>query len=559
MKLTKSRLLNLFLVFLISFFVVFISGKNFFRHFELTSLDTLFRLKTNSPTNPHIIIVEITDDDISKIGVWSWSRSWHAAMLKALDGLGAKIVYFDILFSEPSDEKGDKAFEEAIKTSKNAYLPFTFQGHSFELNNAITPIPRFSPYLKGMGSINIYPDSDGVCRRIPLIFTGQNVIRPHIVLKIAMDYLGLKIKEINSEYLLLSNSKKIKIPLTENSSMLINWKGKWQNTFKHYGFLQILAAYQDSLEKKRSEINLEEFKNSICLVTVTAIGICDIKAIPLQTEYPGAGITATAINNILNNEFITTAPRWLNFLLIFLLSFIPALLTFREKPLLKTAIVFMIGIIYCIFTLLLFRNNILINFVAPLSALVISYFCFATYNFVRVALEKRVFYQKATTDALTGLYNIGYFKILLDAEVAIAKPNPDMKLSLIMSDVDHFKQFNDNYGHQVGDLVLKEVASVLKTSVRSSDVVARYGGEEMIILLRGGSLESAMNVAEKIRQNVESHKIWDIKGPYNVTLSLGVAYLNPLDSADTLIKRADEGLYKAKESGRNRVCTVETT
>ena len=161
----------------------------------------------------------------------------------------------------------------------------------------------------------------------------------------------------------------------------------------------------------------------------------------------------------------------------------------------------------------------------------------------------------AITDGLTGLFNIRYFKKILSDDISGFKP--EHPFCLVMSDVDHFKKFNDTYGHQVGDLVLKEVALALKTTVRASDLVARYGGEEMIVLLRNTSLPSALSVAEKLRLAVEQRLVSDQKAEYKVTVSLGVSLFRKGDTVDSLIARADQGLYKAKDTGRNRVESVE--
>jgi len=173
-----------------------------------------------------------------------------------------------------------------------------------------------------------------------------------------------------------------------------------------------------------------------------------------------------------------------------------------------------------------------------------------------VSIERQKLFHMSVTDSLTGLYNMMYFKIILKDEIAHARLNPKNISSLVMIDIDHFKQFNDNYGHQVGDLVLKGVADVLTASVRSVDVVARYGGEEMIILLRGTGLQDALTVAEKIRKGVKDHTVKDQQNTYNVAISLGVSMFQPADSMDTIIKKADEGLYRAKQTGKDRVCTV---
>lgn len=537
--------------------VLALSPKGLLKRLELTSLDFSFFLRGPVFYNPRIIIIEITDSDITGIGRWPWKRSWLAATAKTLSDVGAKYTYFDIILSEASTEEDDALLQEALKVTKNVYLPFVFQGSSFEIKNALLPLERFSSYLKGTGAVNIYPDIDGTIRRIPLVFLGKEKTYPHIALKIAMDYLGLKLEEIKKSSLLLSNShERIKIPLIEDNKMLINWSGKWGGTFKHYRFLDVLAGYQDLIENKKPRINLNDFKDSICLVAVTAIGLYDIKTVPLQPEYPGIGIIATTLSNILDKSLLYVLPTWVNVLILYLLALMPAFLIFGEKPLRETSYVILVGSVYFIINFVLFKTGVVLNLFFPILGLFISYFTVETYNFVRVSVERKTFFKMSVTDGLTGLHNISYFKMLLETEIRLIKFEPDKKFSIIMCDVDHFKNFNDTYGHQVGDVVLKEVANALNNSVRSSDIVARYGGEEMIILLKGSSLNSALSIAEKIKNNVENRVIKYHDKTYKVTISLGVSDFKMSDTLEKIIKRADEGLYKAKESGRNCVCAA---
>ena len=127
-----------------------------------------------------------------------------------------------------------------------------------------------------------------------------------------------------------------------------------------------------------------------------------------------------------------------------------------------------------------------------------------------------------------------------------------------MVDIDFFKKFNDNYGHQLGDQVLKLVAKTLTTSVREGDLPARYGGEEFSVVLPNADLEVAREIAERIRKRVGVKKI--VKRSTgedlgNITMSLGIARYDIGESMQELIKRADEALYAAKRTGRNRVLT----
>ncbi len=166
--------------------------------------------------------------------------------------------------------------------------------------------------------------------------------------------------------------------------------------------------------------------------------------------------------------------------------------------------------------------------------------------------------QHATLDALTGLNNRRQFEVRLKQEVSSAR-RQNYHLSAIMMDIDFFKKVNDNYGHAVGDEVLKNVAEIIKTSLRESDIPSRYGGEEFAILLPYTKLEEAGSVAQRLRSNVESKHIdlTEVKDSkideIQVTISVGVYELQEGDEPQQLYTKADKALYFAKEHGRNKV------
>lgn len=558
MKFQKTLLVNLAFAILGATLIFIFSQKGLLDYLKLSALDFSFNLRGPISYNQRIVVVEITDSDIISIGRWPWERKWLAALTKALADLEAKYIYFDIILSEAAREEDDGLLEEALKQTRKVYLPFAFQNEAYNYQDALIPLKRFSPYIKGSGATNIYPDIDGTIRRVPLIFRDNGKAYPHAALQIVMDYADLKIKEVTAHYLLLSGPKQeIKVPLIKENTFLINWTGKWQNTFKHYSFLDVLAAYKDFLDHKTPQIPISDFRNNICLVGLTAIGLYDIKPIPLQPEYPGVGVIANTLSDLLDRSFLFDVPGWMNVFLLFLLSLMPAFLISGEKALKETLAVFLLVFAFIGVNALLFRKGILLDFSVPLLGLILSGSVVGTYNFIRVAVERQSFFKMAVTDGLTSLFNIRYFKMLLETEIVMARADRTKIFSIIMADIDHFKDFNDTYGHQVGDLVLKEVGAALKNSVRTSDIVARYGGEEMILLLRGTGLKDALNIGEKLRKAVENTLINDQHNTYRVTTSFGVAEFKPEDNAENLIKRADEGLYKAKQQGRNRVSSVE--
>jgi diguanylate cyclase len=163
--------------------------------------------------------------------------------------------------------------------------------------------------------------------------------------------------------------------------------------------------------------------------------------------------------------------------------------------------------------------------------------------------------NESLTDPLTSLSNRKYFDDTLAKAIADARARGEA-LSLLMTDVDHFKKFNDSYGHLTGDQVLRLVAISVKQNVKGQDIAARYGGEEFAVVLPNTVLRSAITVADHIRRAVMSKELMKRStGEHlgRITISVGVAALQPHDSAQSLIERADSCLYAAKRSGRNRV------
>jgi diguanylate cyclase (GGDEF)-like protein len=181
-------------------------------------------------------------------------------------------------------------------------------------------------------------------------------------------------------------------------------------------------------------------------------------------------------------------------------------------------------------------------------------------NHAAMAIANLSYYQEvqqlAIRDGLTGLHNYRYFRQQIARSVQHAR-RYEAPLSLLMIDLDNFKRYNDTYGHLKGDQILKEIAALLLAYTRSADLVARYGGEEFVVLLPESGDEQAHNVAEKIRQVVEAHPFTLAAGelPQSLTISVGVASSIGEWSADTLIQTADDALYRAKASGKNRVVT----
>lgn len=163
-------------------------------------------------------------------------------------------------------------------------------------------------------------------------------------------------------------------------------------------------------------------------------------------------------------------------------------------------------------------------------------------------------HEEANTDGLTKCYNKMFFNNRLDLEVKKSKIT-GIPLSLIIFDLDHFKHLNDNFGHDAGDYVLKEMADILRDNgIRKDDTFARYGGEEFVVLLPQTNLKQAFEIAERLRQMIEEHSFIYEEKKLPVSASVGVAdYREGVETGTDLFKRADSSVYKSKDNGRNQV------
>jgi diguanylate cyclase (GGDEF)-like protein len=181
-------------------------------------------------------------------------------------------------------------------------------------------------------------------------------------------------------------------------------------------------------------------------------------------------------------------------------------------------------------------------------------------NQAGLAIENSQLYEqtvtRAHTDSLTKLWNHGYFQYLLQQEFEKTKAL-NLPLSLLMIDIDNFKNYNDTLGHQMGDQILEEVSLILKDHSRKMDYVCRYGGEEFTIIMPQTEKKEAFNLAERLRQTIENHHFphEEIQPHQQLTVSLGVATF-PYDcqTKQELIAYSDKALYKAKNLGKNRTC-----
>lgn len=190
-----------------------------------------------------------------------------------------------------------------------------------------------------------------------------------------------------------------------------------------------------------------------------------------------------------------------------------------------------------------FREHELANIEGLLTSLVYP---------MRNALRYQQALDAAFRDPLTGAGNRVALDKTLSREIELAKRH-EQPLSLLMLDLDHFKEVNDNFGHSMGDQVLKTTVATITECIRQTDMCFRYGGEEFLILLSNADQSGALRIAERVRMAIDNQIFQSDKGSFSISASIGSASMEPCDDSTVLVQRADSALYMAKASGRNRV------
>jgi diguanylate cyclase (GGDEF)-like protein len=178
------------------------------------------------------------------------------------------------------------------------------------------------------------------------------------------------------------------------------------------------------------------------------------------------------------------------------------------------------------------------------------YYVFSLTDITQIKEKSNLLEYQASHDKLTGLFNRNKFDEFYIKEVKRSK-RYNTNLSVIIFDIDDFKMINDTYGHQIGDVVLKEISQIMSMHIREQDIAVRWGGEEFLILLPHTNIDGAATVANKIKTNIEEHLFTELS--LKITASFGVSELGTDDTDESLILRTDKFLYEAKNSGKNKV------
>lgn len=559
-------------------------------------------ISQNKSASKDIVIITIDDPSyeylIEKYGDWPIPRNVYADILDYVQAQNPRYVAFDLLFIKSLNRiKGsDNKLVEGFKKYQNTYTAFNFDDYSFDLRKApildeklkskvenkssiVTPykfkncrliMDEIIDATRNVGHINTPKSDDGFIRAIPMLVEypnyelNTNDYYLYMTTKLAVDYLN-KYENENITKLTIDEQNNLilgkrKIPLTKNAEAIANWYGNPKKGFKYVYIWELIKSMEAKKNGEKELIPADLFKDKFIYIGTSVFSLSDIKTVPISKYMPGVEIHATLLNNILDNNFIKEASYSQNIILSILLALIAGIIVFKVNSVFVSNALFAISIFGYTYlsTLVMDKYNLWIWLVVPIGFAIFIFVCSYLIKYLLKSRDFETTYKLATTDGLTGLYNHRFFQDKMKTMIDEAKKE-NSNFSLVLLDIDFFKKFNDTYGHQAGDAVLRHVADTLKTCVRKDDYVCRYGGEEMTVILNNAKKEQAIFVAKKICETIAS-KTYELASDLtvNITVSLGTSTFpeNGKTPAE-LVQYADTCLYKAKENGRNQVGFIE--
>ena len=589
----------LFMLLVVSLIIKTIKVSDFIIKTENKTFDIRQTLLVNNKAKkPNKDIVIVTVDDASyeylttKYGEWPLPRNIYADLIHFMEKQSPNAIAFDLMFvsSLKSGVDADNKLATAMSTYDNVYTGMNFDNMSYDVREPMVLPGRLQitvnnkskvdfqdltftncrPILSQIinsntkiGMLNILRSSDGVIREFPAVVKYQNSFYPNLAFLLALEHQA----EIdNRSYNAIDMDKDAnivlkdkKIPVNIDGGLILNWYGHSHGeTYEHIPLYKLIKLMNGEKIKEKYDLS-----NKIILIGTTATGLADIKSIPIGSfgeTYPGVEMYATFINNFLDNNFIKKAEPFTNILItLFLAGIISVVVLLVNSTIISVTAAIFIALGYIILTyFVMWFGNLWIDIVIPVAAIVFS---FLVAYIVKYIIKSRDFehqYKLATTDGLTQLYNHRYFQEQMQMQIANASRYGN-EFSLIIVDIDHFKKFNDTYGHQAGDAVLRQVAQTLKMNTRMTDIVCRYGGEEMSIILTNTDRQEAIMNAKRMCNEV-AKKMFKLNATdtTHVTISLGVStFPQDGETSQQLVEVADQGLYYAKEHGRNQVGLAE--
>lgn len=499
----------------------------------------------DQPVDDRILLVAIDERSLSELGRWPWSRGVHADLVDRLQRAGVRGIALNAVFAEPArhDDAGDALLARALARSGDTVLPVMAEPSEPDgMLIEVMPMPSLIEAAAGLGQVDAEIDRDGVARHAylyaglgsahwPTLALALLNTRPGAYDERKLPGLRMPPREQPSPYQWVRDYH-IMIPFAPPGA------------FPQLSYLDVLdGTIDDALLRDRW-----------ILVGATAAGIDQGLLTPLTAEgqrLPATEYHANILNALTTGQAIIPLTPLQQWLMSIAFALLPLALYSARTPWLRPWIVSALtaaATLLCCALLLRYGRY----WFQPAPTLVVLAVGYLVLTLSRLRHSQRL----AHSDALTRLANRRMFDLTLARELRAAQRS-SRPLSLLLVDVDHFKHYNDRYGHQAGDDVLRRVAAAIGVHARRPrDLAARYGGDELTAILPETTAAAATGLADAIIRDVRALRIPHLGSeiaPW-ITLTIGVATFDPKRESGPvdLLQRADAALYRGKHEGRDR-------
>ena len=526
--------------FCIAFWFNLLSGM------QLQGSDFLFKAASvyrSSGPEARIVIVGIDEKSLDQLGhLPSWSRSYHAHLIDVLTEAEARVVVFDILFSEPA--LGDEQLAETIKDAGNVILPIVYAsaqnestgvGESMEPGSFIRSLSIFEEGAAALGHANVLPDEDGVVRRLPLAIRNGEVYEPALALATVAKYLrrpqAIESPIENNRLSFAGRS----IPLDDANGMLINYVAGSADAGAPVGFQTV--SYVDTL---RGEVAPAIFQDKIVVIGATASGLGDILWTPTGRMMNGVEIHANAIRTILTGDFLRSAPSNITIALIMVLALLCGLLVLRLRVLWVTLSAFFICVAYFLTAFSFFDKGIMLNMVYPPLAILGTFVGVNLFNITAERSEKReitkTFGRYVSSPVVEGILTA-----LEEGDLNLE--GQQQEVTVAFADVRGFTSMAENMQPEELVRVLNIYLSVvIKEVLRHEGMINKFGGDSVMAIwnvptrCEGHALlatKAAIDAQHAIRELQQSDAALP-KVDFSIGINTGKAVAGNLGSEDRL-------------------------
>lgn len=547
-----------------------LSYAGIFQFLELSVLDRWFRFRPAEAKEERVVVVTIGESDLNRLGHWPISDDALSRLITKINQQQPRAIGLD-LYRDLPVQPGTKKLTSVLRSTPNLV------GVEKIIGEKVKPSAILEEHER-VAFADLKVDRDRVVRRGLLsIGLDDGRVRLSLATRLALMYLaqeGIELQLVEDSAK-RSLGRAIFVPFSKNDGgyvnadaggfqILLNYRGREQS-FYHVSITDILEG----------KIPPDLMRDRIVLIGSIAPSLNDLFATPFSNDpersqyLPGVYIHANLVSQILSaaldgRKSIAVLSELLEWLWILSWTSISAgisVFVLRRSNFAKDGFstvkinfvcIVLPGTVIFGSGYLLFLFSYWLPVITPLVSSIATVIAISSYY--QQDRQKLAF-----IDGLTQIPNRRFFDQFLEQQW-LENKRKHLNLSLMLCDVDHFKKYNDTYGHQAGDLCLKKVADVISQSIGTNNLAARYGGEEFAVVMPNTTPDEALEIAQKIGNNLRALQIphsSSLSGKY-VSLSCGIASTQKcmLSSPDELIKQADGALYRAKEQGRDRTVVV---